>query len=238
MDMANSMTNLKLVNDSKYLGNKSWSWNVWLEGTELEHGRIVSVQYFLHPTFNNPIHLVTDKTSKFKLSGKGWGEFNIKAEVLMEEQKKLTLNHWLLFATDEKLEVLKNIKGNVFLSHSAADGRIANNIARLLIEKGYHVTASAMLDITAGVDWQEEIRINMKLADVNVVFISPGMSEYTSLEISHMLSSEKHIEGKLLPVLLGSADIEESLINLHCLRISSMNEIENVVEAIEKMIGS
>jgi len=236
--MANSMEKLKLVNDSKYLGNRSWSWNVWLEGPAVEQGKVVSVKYFLHPTFKNPIHLVTDKSSKFKLSGSGWGEFNIKAEVLIEGQKTLTLNHWLEFDAEEKLEALKTAKGSVFLSHSVADGLIANKLAGLLIAKGYRVRASAMMDIAAGTDWQKEINNNMKLADVNVVFISPGMSEYTSSEISHMLSSEKHIEGKLLPVLLGSADIEENLGHLQSLRISSMNEIEIVVEAVEKLIDS
>ena len=87
-------------------------------------------------------------------------------------------------------------------------------------------------------EWQKEIKSNIKLADVNVVFISPGMSEYIDSEISRMLSSEKHIEGKLLLVLLGSGDIEKHLGNVQRLRISSMNEIEVVVEAIGKLIDS
>jgi transcription initiation factor IIF auxiliary subunit len=234
--MANSMEKLKLVNDSKYLGNRSWSWNVWLEGPAVDQGKVVSVKYFLHPTFKNPIHLVTDKPSKFKLSGSGWGQFNIKAEVLIEGEKTLTLNHWLEFDAQEKLETLKTARGSVFLSHSIADGPIANKLAGLLTAKGYQVKASAMMDVSVGTDWQKEIKNNMNRADVNVVFISPGMSEYMSSEISHMLSSEKHIGGKLLPVLLGSADIEENLGYLQCLRISSMSEIEIVVDAVEKMI--
>jgi transcription initiation factor IIF auxiliary subunit len=235
--MANSTEKLKLVNDSKYLGDRSWSWNVWLEGPEVEQGKVVSVKYFLHPTFKNPVHLITDKSSKFKLSGSGWGEFNIKAEVLIEGEKKLTLNHWLEFDAEEKMETLKTAKGSVFLSHSVADGPIANKLAGLLTAKGYQVKASAMMDVSAGTDWQKEIKNNMNRADVNVVLISPGMSEYISSEISYMLSSsEKYIGGKLLPVLLGSADIEESLGYLQCLRISSMSEIEIVVDAVEKLI--
>ena len=142
------------------------------------------------------------------------------------------------FDAVEKLEALKTAKGNVFLSHSVADGPIANKLAGLLTAKDYRVTASAMMDISAGTDWQKEIKNNMKLADVNVVFISPGMSEYIGSEISHVLSSEKHIEGKLLPVFLGSANIEESLSHLRSLRISSMSEIETVVEAVEELINS
>lgn len=236
--MNNSMKNLKLVNDSKYLGSKNWSWNVWIEGPSVELGKVVSVKYFLHSTFKNPIHLATNKSSKFKLSGSGWGEFNIKAEVLIEGEKTLTLNHWLEFDSEEKLYALKKTKGNIFLSHSAADGPIANKLAGLLVAKGYQVTASALMDIAAGTDWQKEIENNIKLADVNVVFISPGMSEYINSEISHMRSSVKHIENKLLPVLLGTADIEGNLGNLHNLRISSMKEIGIVVDAVEKLINN
>lgn len=236
--MINSMNNLKLVNDSKYLGSRSWSWNVWLEGPSVELGKVVSVKYFLHPTFTNPIHLATNKSSKFKLSGSGWGEFNIKAEVLIEGEKTLTLNHWLEFDAEEKLQTLKKTKGYIFLSHSVADGPIANKLAGLLVAKGYKVTASAMMDIAAGTDWQKEIKNTIKLADVNVVFISPGMSEYINSEISHMLSSVKHIENKLLPVLLGTANIEGNLGNLQSVRISSMNEIEIVVDAVEKLIDN
>jgi len=235
--MANSTEELKLVNNSKYLGDRSWSWNVWLEGPALELGKVLSVKYFLHPTFQNPIHLVTNKKSKFKLSGSGWGVFDIKAEVLQDEKKILTLNHRLKFDDDKKLEALKSTKGSVFVTHSVADGPIANELAALLIAEGYRVTASAMVDIATGTDWQREIKDSTKRADVNVVLISPGMSEYTSSAISHMLASEKPIEGKLLPVLLGRVELEENLGNLQSLRISSINEIEIVVDAVEKLIN-
>ncbi len=49
---------------------------------------------------------------------------------------------------------------------------------------------------------------------------------------------EKHIKGKLLPVLLGSEDIKGYLGNLQHLRISSIKEIEIVVETIDELIGS
>ena len=236
--MANSMDKLRLVNDSKHLGNRRWSWNVWLEGPAVEESRVVSVKYFLHPTFANPVHLVTDKSSKFKLSGSGWGEFNIKAEVSMEGEKTLTLNHWLEFDAEEKSEALKTAKGSVFLSHSVADGPIANKLAGLLTAKGYRVTASAMMDVSDCPDWRREMRNNMKQADVSVVFISPGISEYVGSEISCILSGEKQMEGKLLPVLLGSAGMDQNLGHLQSLRISSMSEIEIVAETVEKLLNS
>ncbi len=236
--MMNSSEKLRLDNDSKYRGNRTWSWNIWLEGPKAELNKVISVKYFLHPTFKNPIHLVKNKSSKFKLSGSGWGEFNIKAEVLIKGEKPLTLNRWLEFDEKEKQEAQKNIKGNVFLSHSLADGPIANKLASLLITKGYAVTASSRMEFSVGADWQKDIKNDIKLADVIVVFISPGMSEYIDSEISFMLDTEKHIKGKLLPVLLGSEDIKGYLGNLQHLRISSIKEIEIVVETIDELIGS
>jgi len=236
--MANSTKKLRLVNDSKYLGERSWSWNVWLEGPFAELDKVVSVKYFLHPTFRQPIRILTDKSTKFKLSSGGWGEFNINAEVLLEGKKKLMLNHWLKFDDEEKQEALKTTKGNVFLSHSVADGPIANALAGLLVAKGFRVTASATIDIAAGTDWQKEMRKNIQRADVNVIFISPGMSEFASSEIAYMLSSEKYGEGKLLPVLLGSADLGEDFNTLQSLRISSVSQIGNVAVAVEKLIKS
>lgn len=236
--MDNSAENLKLVNNSEYLGNRSWKWEVWIEGPAVELDRVESVKYFLHPTFKDPIRFVTDKLSHFKLSSSGWGEFHIRAEVSIKGGKTLTLIHGLVFNAEEKESVLKTTKGSVFLSHSVADGPVANKVARLLLKKGYSVTDAAMVRIEAGKDWQKEIEHDMKLADVNVVLISPGMSEYTSLAASHLLSSEKVIEGKLLLVLLGSAEIGENLVNFQSLRISSMDEIGNVVEAVEKLIDN
>lgn len=233
--MANQAENLRLVNDSKYRGSRNWRWNVWLEGPAVEEGQVESVTYHLHPTFSNPVHFVTDKNSKFKLSGSGWGEFNIRAEVSLADGAKLTLNHWLQFDAEEKLASQENTKGNIFLSHSTADGPVANRLAALLIAKGYRVTASAMVELSADADWQNEIRKNIALADLNVVFISSGISEYIGTVISRLVSTDESIRDKLLPVLLGSVEIPEIVRDMQMLRIGSMNELEKVVDAVENL---
>ncbi|MBL0712100.1 MAG: TIR domain-containing protein [Desulfosarcina sp.] len=233
--MANPTENLKLVNDSNYRGNRNWGWNVWLDGPAVEEGQVESVTYFLHPTFSNPIHMVADKSSNFKLSGSGWGEFNIKAEVALTGGETLTLNHWLQFDAAAKQQARQDAKGKVFLSHSMADGPVANRLASLLIAKGYRVTATAMVDVAAGTDWQYELKKNIELADLNVVFISPGTSEYIGTVISRMLASDEGIRGKLLPVLLGSVEISEHVSDVQILRIASMNELEKVVDAVENL---
>lgn len=233
--MANPTEDLKLVNNSNYRGNSNWGWNVWLEGQAVDEGRVESVTYYLHPTFSNPIHRVTDKSSGFKLSGSGWGEFNIKADVALADGETLTLNYWLQFDTKEKQEAQQKARGTIFLSHSNADGPAANRLAAMLIAKGYRVTASAMVDVSAGADWQNEIKKNIERADLNVVFISPGISEYIGTVISHTLASDESLRGKLLPVLLGSVEIPEHIRDVQILRIGSMSELDKVVGAVDNL---
>jgi transcription initiation factor IIF auxiliary subunit len=56
---------------------------------------IESVIYYLHPTFSQSIIKSQDKESNFLLASKGWGEFNITIEIILKDQRKAILNHWL-----------------------------------------------------------------------------------------------------------------------------------------------
>lgn len=56
---------------------------------------IESVIYYLHPTFSQNIIRSKDKESNFLLASQGWGEFNIRIEVILKDQRKAILNHWL-----------------------------------------------------------------------------------------------------------------------------------------------
>lgn len=231
--MANQAGDLRLVNDSNYRGKRNWGWSVWLEGAAVDEGRVKSVTYHLHPTFSNPVHSVANEHTRFKLSGSGWGEFNIKAEVFLDDGQTISLDHWLQFDLEKKRAALKSAKGDIFLSHSTADGPVANRLAALLIAKGYQVTASAMVELSAGADWQNEIRKNIALADLNVVLISSGISEYIGTMISRLLSTDEGIKSKILPVLLGSVEVPELVYNIQALRIGSMNELDKVVDTVE-----
>jgi transcription initiation factor IIF auxiliary subunit len=56
---------------------------------------IESVIYYLHPTFSQNIIKSKDKESNFLLVSQGWGEFNITIEIVLKDQRKAILNHWL-----------------------------------------------------------------------------------------------------------------------------------------------
>lgn len=232
--MTDSMEELYLVNDSKYNNDRTWSWNIWIEGPALEHNKVVSVKYILHPTFKNPMRLIRDSSTSFRLSGRAWGEFNVQAVVSTKDGKTQNLDHWLKLAGEERKS--GSTKGIVYLSHSVADGPVANKLANMLIKKGYDVSASAMLDLAEGVDWRSEIERAIKLANVNVIFISRGMTDYMGWELERMLANEKNLGYKVLPVLLGAVDVEGSFANINYLRISSVEEMDHVLEGVEKLI--
>jgi transcription initiation factor IIF auxiliary subunit len=56
---------------------------------------IESVIYYLHPTFSQNIIKSKDKESNFLLVSQGWGEFNITIEIVLKDQRRAILNHWL-----------------------------------------------------------------------------------------------------------------------------------------------
>ena len=78
-----------------------WDWSVWLDGPENELDEIKFVEYVLHPTFSKPVQMVSNRDTNFRLSARGWGEFNIKVRVHIDDDDDgdddtvIVLDHWL-----------------------------------------------------------------------------------------------------------------------------------------------
>lgn len=85
---------LKLRNRWNYQGDDWWKWEAFLddEGSG-ELDRVNYVKYVLHPTFYNPIREVTKKDGGFVLETEGWGSFNLKAFVYMQDNTEKKLTH-------------------------------------------------------------------------------------------------------------------------------------------------
>jgi len=87
-----------------YVGDNWWNWSVWIEGASGEIEAITSVEWRLHPSFSNPIRLVTDKTTNFRLDTAGWGVFLIHASIQLESGQTEKLQHYLeLHYPDDRL---------------------------------------------------------------------------------------------------------------------------------------
>lgn len=79
------MKNIKFTNRAKLVGKKEeydyYDWEVFVDENEEVLETIDHIIYFLHETFPNPIRTITDKTNKFSLKSRGWGEFEIGIQV-------------------------------------------------------------------------------------------------------------------------------------------------------------
>jgi transcription initiation factor IIF auxiliary subunit len=87
---------LSIRQDSRYLGKDRWEWSVWLEGTTDELQAIDHVVYILDSTFHNPVRVIKDRNSKFRLDTSGWGTFTIHAKAVDQAGHEILLHHDLV----------------------------------------------------------------------------------------------------------------------------------------------
>ncbi|AGA33405.1 hypothetical protein TVNIR_1743 [Thioalkalivibrio nitratireducens DSM 14787] len=86
---------LRIAQDAHYQGKNWWRWSVWLDGSPAELDDVSHVVYTLHPTFPTPVRHTDDRSSDFRISSAGWGEFEIFAEVTLKSGETLKRHHWL-----------------------------------------------------------------------------------------------------------------------------------------------
>lgn len=225
---------LTLVNNSKFKGNKRWSWKVWLEGPDKEIENVKSVRYFLHPTFRNPIVLIEKKENNFRLSGSGWGEFNIRAEVNTLSNEIILLNHWLTFDVTATRGIQENNKAQVFISHSNSDGPFASILAGKLINEELNVVASA---ISEPDDLKNSISKTEDKNHLNLVLISPGMGEFVETYYAQNLPSSSEINNNTLFVLLGPAELDLGTSKLNTINVKTKSEIPNILNSVNEMLN-
>ena len=87
---------LSIQQGQKYLGHDRWEWSLWLQGTTEELDSVDHVLYILDPTFHNPVRLVSDRTTNFRLETSGWGTFTIHAKAVHRDGRETPLNHDLV----------------------------------------------------------------------------------------------------------------------------------------------
>ncbi len=80
-----------------YTGDDYWDWSVWIESDNPEKlDNIVSVTYHLHNTFYNPVRVIKDRASKFRLDTSGWGTFRIYIVINLKDKSVVELTHDLV----------------------------------------------------------------------------------------------------------------------------------------------
>lgn len=88
---------LKIKQKVKPIDGGLYDWCIYLDTDEKKDSilhQIESVKYDLHPTFPDPAP-IKNSNNKFMLNAKGWGEFEIKANILLKDGQTITKYHWL-----------------------------------------------------------------------------------------------------------------------------------------------
>jgi transcription initiation factor IIF auxiliary subunit len=86
---------LSIQQSASYLGKDRWSWSVWVDGPPEELETIDHVVYILDPTFHDPVRLIKDRSTKFRLDTSSWGVFTIHAQAVDREGHETPLHHKL-----------------------------------------------------------------------------------------------------------------------------------------------
>jgi transcription initiation factor IIF auxiliary subunit len=98
---------IQMKNTSTYIGKEGrtdyWEWTIALYADKEEDlDDVLYVIYKLHPTFPSPVAKVTDRAGGFPLTRKGWGTFEVVAEIKFKSKRTtLFLRHELEFEDAE-----------------------------------------------------------------------------------------------------------------------------------------
>ncbi|WP_291131693.1 pYEATS domain-containing protein [Flavobacterium sp. UBA7682] len=87
--------NYNISQSYEYIGDDYWDWAVWIEAKKEDLEKIEFVTYNLHHTFINPVRVIKDRESKFKLETSGWGTFTIYAILTFTNNTIIQLEHEL-----------------------------------------------------------------------------------------------------------------------------------------------
>jgi hypothetical protein len=70
-------------------GKRMWAFHVVVQARDEVLDRIEYVKYFLDKSYPNPVQVVTDRPSRFKLKELAYGESTVRAEVKIRDQEEL-----------------------------------------------------------------------------------------------------------------------------------------------------
>src|ERR687896_574282 len=101
-------TSQRLVTHSS---EQQFQWSVLIE-TEPPQFRkeIKKVIYHLYPTFPNKDVVKTNESEGFVLNAQGWGEFIVTVELVLYDDRRLIVEHYLsLFSKNRRMETVKTL---------------------------------------------------------------------------------------------------------------------------------
>lgn len=91
---------IKTGNTAQKLNDDLWKWKIYIAAPNSILNKIKCVEYTLHPTFPNPVHLVCTRgngSKAFPLEARGWGTFRVKVLIYFKDKSTRELYHNLNF---------------------------------------------------------------------------------------------------------------------------------------------
>ena len=79
-------------------GRRYYEWRVFLDESPAVLAQIAEVQYYLHPTFLQPLQVRTDPDTKFALDQTGWGQFTMIITIRYKDGRIEKTSYFLNFS--------------------------------------------------------------------------------------------------------------------------------------------
>ena len=163
-----------------------YKWAIWIENGESDISEIDYVEYLLHSTFKNRLRKATNLSDKFKIESSGWGEFNIEITVVKKNGERLQLSHWLTLgdgyeSVNVKSEAPELKLSKVYISHSDADTRTAQQLEYMLTDLGMDVVSAS--DVDPGNSIEDYIIDSITSSDAVITINSENESDWQKAEI-------------------------------------------------------
>lgn len=227
---------LRIEQDERYTGHDRWSWAVWIDGTADELNRIESVTYYLHSTFPDPVRVIKDRRSKFRLDSAGWGTFEIKAEIRFKDGKVVRRSHNLkLHYPDRDVETEPVRAGEqsptVFIASSVADRPVVSLLREALAEVGVNLIGDS--DVDPGLPWQLAIERALSSIDAVVALVS----DVSSPSVESEMQTARDMEIPVLPVQVGKGrGVPQSVSKVQTVRLKGPSDVNRVAAQLAKGI--
>ena len=95
MTMIIENTSERVADDRSNDSSSAWFlWTISVKSIPVSFmDNIESVIYYLHPTFSQNVIKSEDRESNFLLISRGWGELNIRVEIILKDKRRALLNN-------------------------------------------------------------------------------------------------------------------------------------------------
>ena len=209
---------LRIAQDSRFIRDGLWEWSVWIEGDQLDE--VHDVAWHLHPTFPEPLRWRSDRSDGFKLVGRGWGEFEIKATMYNERGQPSSVSAWLELGGSDRPAPSK---GRVYISASLHDNAIAHRLRDAFRDEG--IDAQDAQTSLSGEDWDTGIETSISRAQVVLPVIKGQLSPIVEQEIEMARATDTPV----VPIVIGDAELPRAIADIQSVRVADESNLDDAV---------